>query len=84
LSLINKVKLDSKSVNQLKIRFIFISVSFLALVSILSSGSLLTENMSPVGVNPLLISAVIALHLLLVMLIMYLYPFIFKKKVKQG
>jgi hypothetical protein len=84
LSLINKVKLDSKSVNQLKIRFIFISVSFLALISILSSGSLLTENMSPVGVNPLLISAVIALHLLLVMLIMYLYPFIFKKKVKQG
>jgi hypothetical protein len=84
LSLINKVKLDSKSVNQLKLRFIFISVSFLALVSIISSGSLLTENMSPVGVNPLLISAVIALHLLLVMLIMYLYPLIFKKKAKQG
>jgi hypothetical protein len=40
--------------------------------------------MSPVGVNPLFISVVIALHLLLVMLIMYLYSLIFKKKVKQG
>jgi len=84
LSYINKVKLDSKSIRQLKIRFIFISLAFLALISAVSSGSLLSANMSPVGVNPLFISAVVLAHLFSTMLVMYLYPLIFKKNVKQG
>ena len=83
-SYINKVKLDSKSIRQLKIRFIFISLAFLALISAVSSGSLLSTNMSPVGVNPLFISAVVLAHLFSTMLVMYLYPLIFKKNVKQG
>ena len=83
-SLISKLKLDPKSIWQLKIRFIFISVAFVALASFISSGSLISENMSPVGVNPILISIVVAAHLLLVMLFMYLYTLIFRKKVSQG
>jgi len=59
-------------------------VAFVALASFISSGSLISENMSPVGVNPILISIVVAAHLLLVMLFMYLYTLIFKKKVSQG
>jgi len=83
-SYINKVKLDSKSIRQLKIRFIFISLAFLVLISAVSSGSLLSTNMSPVGVNPLFISAVVLAHLFSTTLVMYLYPLIFKKNVKQG
>ena len=82
--LIGKLKLDPKSVWQLKIRFIFISVAFVALVSFFSSGSLISENMSPVGVNPILISSVVAAHLILMMLFMYFYTLIFRKKVSQG
>ena len=84
INLINKVRLDTRSARQLKIRFIVISIIFIAIVSWLSSGSLLSENMSPVGVNPLIMSASISVQLLLALLIVYIFPRLFKKKVKQG
>jgi hypothetical protein len=40
--------------------------------------------MSPVGVNPLIMSAVVAGQLLLALLLLYTFPLLFKKKVKQG
>jgi len=84
INLIKRVKLDTRSSRQLKIRFIAISIIFFALASWLSSGSLLSENMSPVGVNPLIMSAVVAGQLLLALLLLYTFPLLFKKKVKQG
>jgi hypothetical protein len=84
INLIKRVKLDTRSSRQLKIRFIAISIIFFALASWLSSGSLLSENMSPVGVNPLIMSAVVAGQLLLALLLLYAFPLLFKKKVKQG
>ncbi len=45
---------------------------------------LFSENMSPVGVNPLIMSAVVAGQLLLALLLLYTFPLLFKKKVKQG
>ena len=66
------------------IAFLESSIIFFALAAWLSSGSLLSENMSPVGVNPLIMSAVVAGQLLLALLLLYIFPLLFKKKVKQG
>jgi len=82
INIIKRVKLDTRSSRQLEIRFIAISTIFFALAAWLSSGSLLSENMSPVGVNPLIMSAVVAGQLLLALLLLYTFPLLFKKKVK--
>ena len=84
LNQINKVKMDRKSLNQFRIRFIFTSIIFMAFLAWISSGELLSKNMSPIGVDPLIISAIIAINLFLSFLIYYLYPLLFKKKEMQG
>lgn len=81
---INQVKLDKKSIQQLRIRFLVISVVFIGFLAWISSGELLSENMSPVGVDPIKISAVISGNLLLSMIVLYAYRKIFNEKRKQG
>ena len=65
-------------------RFFITSILGAAILAFITSGSLISANMSPVGVNPLHISAVVAAHLLLVLLLIQLIPRLFKKKAKQG
>jgi hypothetical protein len=84
LNQINQMKLDKKSIQQLRIRFLVSSVVFIGFLAWISSGELLSENMSPVGVDPLKISAVISGNLLLSIIILYTYRKIFNKKRKQG
>ena len=84
LSLITKLKVDSKSKRQLILRFFTISIVGVMIISFITSGSLISSNMSPVGVNPLRIGAVVTAHLLVVLLLMKLLPMVFKKKVRQG
>jgi hypothetical protein len=56
------------------LRFVVISVAGFAAVSALSSGSLITANMSPVGVNIARASWIIATQLLLALLIQIYLP----------
>ena len=56
------------------LRFVVISVVGFAAVSALSSGSLITANMSPVGVNIARASWIIATQLLLALLIQIYLP----------
>ena len=84
LSLITKLKVDLKSKRQLILRFFTISIVGVMIISFITSGSLISSNMSPVGVNPLRIGAVVTAHLLVVLLLMKLLPMVFKKKVRQG
>ena len=78
------VWMSSFNKRQIYIRFFVISILGAAVLAFITSGSLISTNMSPVGVNPLHISAVVAAHLLLVLLLIQLLPRLFKKKAKQG
>jgi hypothetical protein len=84
LLLINKISLDKKSKQQLIIRFFVISILGIMLISFVTSGSLISSNMSPVGVSPFRIAALVAVHLVVVFSLMQLLPKLFKKKVQQG
>ena len=84
LLLINKISLDKKSKQQLIIRFFVISIFGIMLISFFTSGSLISSNMSPVGVSPVRIAALVAVHLVVVFSLMQLLPKLFKKKVQQG
>ena len=84
LLLINKISLDKKSKQQLIIRFFVISILGIMLISFVTSGSLISSNMSPVGVSPVRIAALVAVHLVVVFSLMQLLPKLFKKKVQQG
>ena len=84
LTLIFKLNIDTKSKRQLILRFFVVSIAGVMIISFITSGSLIFSNMSPVGVNPLRIGAVVTAHLFLVLLLMLLLPKVFKKKVRQG
>jgi len=80
INLINKQKIDEKSKQQKTIRFFLISTFIPAIFAFISSGSLLSANMSPVGVNPFRIGAIFALQVLIVFILMKYLPKLFKKK----
>jgi hypothetical protein len=84
LSLIFKLNIDRKSKRQLILRFFIVSIAGVMIISFITSGSLISSNMSPVGVNPLRIGVVVTAHLLLVLLLMILLPKVFKKKDSKG
>jgi hypothetical protein len=84
INLINKQRVDAKSKQQITIRFFLISTFIPAIFAFISSGSLLSANMSPVGVNPIRIGAVFALQVLIVFILMKYLPRLFKKKQDEG
>ena len=84
INLINKQRVDAKSKRQITIRFFLISTFIPAIFAFISSGSLLSANMSPVGVNPIRIGAVFALQVLIVFILMKYLPRLFKKKQGEG
>jgi hypothetical protein len=84
INLINKQKIDIKSKRQITIRFIIISIFIPAIFAFISSGSLLSANMSPVGVNPLRIGGVFAVQIFTVFILMTYLPKLFKKKQGKG
>ena len=84
---LNKIKglnIDKKSKQQLHLRFLFLSVLGSAILAFISSGSLISANMNPVGVNPLRIGAVVFVHIVLAFLVIQYLPKLFKKKDKQS
>jgi Family of unknown function (DUF6350) len=84
---LNKIKaldIDKKSKQQLYLRFLIISVLGSAILAFVSSGSLISANMNPVGVNPLRIGAIVFGHILLAFIATQYFPKLFKKKVKQS
>jgi hypothetical protein len=80
INLISKQKIDAKSKQQITIRFFLISTFIPAIFAFISSGSLLSANMSPVGVNPIRIGAIFALQVFTVFILMKYLPKLFKKK----
>ena len=66
------------------LRFLIISVLGSAILAFVSSGSLISANMNPVGVNPLRIGAIVFGHILLAFIATQYFPKLFKKKVKQS
>jgi hypothetical protein len=84
INLINKQRVEAKSKQQITIRFFLISTFIPAIFAFISSGSLLSANMSPVGVNPIRIGAVFALQVLTVFILMKYLPRLFKKKQGEG
>jgi uncharacterized integral membrane protein len=84
LNKVNKLQIDKKSKQQLVLRFLLFSVLGSALLAFVSSGSLISANMNPVGVNPLRISAIVFTHITIAYLLMLLLPKLFKKKSNQS
>jgi hypothetical protein len=84
INLINKQRVDAKSKQQITIRFFLISTFIPVIFAFISSGSLLSANMSPVGVNPIRIGAVFALQVLIVFILVKYLPRLFKKKQGEG
>lgn len=84
LDKINKLKIDKKSKRQVLLRFMLQSVIGSAFIAIISSGSLISANMNPVGVNPLRISLIVFSHILLAFLVIQYLPKLFSKKAKQS
>jgi hypothetical protein len=82
--LINKQKIDAKSKIQITVRFFIISTFTPMIFAYISSGSLLSANMSPVGVNPVRIGAVFAIQIFIVFILMQYLPQLFKKKQGKG
>jgi hypothetical protein len=84
---LNKIKglsIDKKSKKQLNLRFLLLSVIGSAILAFISSGSLISANMNPVGVNPLRIGAIVFVHIFLAFLVIQYLPKLFKKKDKQS
>ena len=84
INLINKQKTNAKSKQQITVRFFLISALMPAIFAFISSGSLLSANMSPVGVNPIRIGAIFALQTLIVFIVFKFLPKLFKKKQGEG
>jgi hypothetical protein len=84
INLINKQKTNEKSKQQITIRFFLISALMPAIFAFISSGSLLSANMSPVGVNPIRIGAIFALQTLIVFIVFKFLPKLFKKKQSES
>jgi hypothetical protein len=82
--LINKQKIDAKSKIQITVRFFIISTFTPMIFAYISSGSLLSANMSPVGVNPVRIGAVFAVQIFIIFILMKYLPQLFKKKQGKG
>lgn len=74
------VKIKKQSI----LRFLVISVGGFAAVSTLSSGSLITTNMSPVGVNIALACLIITAQLMLVLLLQVLLAKLIKVFIGKG
>ena len=66
------------------LRFFVISIGGFAAVAALSSGSLITSNMSPVGVNIARASIIICVQLILVLLLQIYLPKIISRLSKKG
>jgi hypothetical protein len=84
---LNKIKsldVDKKSKQQLQLRFLLLSVFGSAILAFISSGSLISANMNPVGVNPVRIGAIVFVHILLAFVVIQYSPRLFKKKDKQS
>jgi hypothetical protein len=84
ISLINKQKIDAKSKMQITVRFFIISTFTPMIFAFISSGSLISANMAPVGVNPVRIGAVFAIQIFIVLVLMKYLPKLFKKKQGKG
>jgi len=84
ISLINKQKIDAKSKVQITVRFFIISTFTPIIFAFISSGSLISANMAPVGVNPVRIGAVFAIQIFIVFVLMKYLPQLFKKKQSKG
>jgi hypothetical protein len=84
LNKINTLQIDNKSKQQLVLRLLLLSVCGSGLLSFISSGSLISANMDPVGVNPLRISAIVFAHITIVYLLMLLLSKMVKKKANQS
>ena len=84
LNRVNRLQIDKKSKQQLVLRFLLLSVLGSALLAFISSGSLISANMNPVGVNPLRISLIMFAHITIAYLLMLLLPKLFKKKSNQS
>jgi len=84
LSKIKALGIDRKSKQQLHLRFLFLSVFGSAILAFVSSGSLISSNMNPVGVNPIRISAIVLIHVLLAFVVIQYLPKLLKKKAKQS
>ena len=82
--LINKQKIDAKSKIQITVRFFIVSTFTPMIFAYISSGSLLSANMAPVGVNPVRIGAVFAIQIFIVFILMKYLPQLFKKKQGKG
>jgi hypothetical protein len=61
-----------------------LSVFGSAILAFISSGSLISANMSPVGVNPVRISAIVFVHIMVAFLVIQYLPKLFKRKDKQS
>jgi hypothetical protein len=84
---LNKIKvlnIDKKSKQQLHLRFLLLSVFGSAILAFISSGSLISANMNPAGVNPLRIGAIVFVHIILAFLVIQYLPKLFRKKDKQS
>jgi len=84
---LNKIKglsIDKKSKKQLNLRFLLLSVIGSVILAFISSGSLISANMNPVGVNPLRIGAIVFVHIFLAFLVIQYLPKLFKIKDKQS
>lgn len=84
LSKINKLQVDKKSKRQLLLRFILLSTGGSALIAFISSGSLISANMNPVGVNPLRLGVIVFAHVSVTYLLILLAPKLFKRKDKKS
>ncbi|MFM8191191.1 MAG: DUF6350 family protein, partial [Candidatus Nanopelagicus sp.] len=80
LSKINKLQVDKKSKRQLLLRFILLSTGGSAIIAFISSGSLISANMNPVGVNPLRLGVIVFAHVSVTYLLILLAPKLFRKK----
>jgi hypothetical protein len=69
---------------QITVRFFIISTFTPMIFAFISSGSLLSANMAPVGVNPVRIGAVFAIQIFIVFILMEYLPQLFKKKQGKG
>lgn len=84
LSKIKVLSIDRKSKQQLHLRFLLLSVFGSSILAFVSSGSLISANMNPVGVNPVRIGVIVFAHILLAFVVIQYLPKLFKKKDKQS
>jgi hypothetical protein len=81
---IKTLRIDKKSERQIQLGFLLLSVFGSAILAFISSGSLISANMSPVGVNPVRISAIVFVHIMVAFLVIQYLPKLFKRKDKQS